>query len=65
MEFGLFSKNMSQLNPMVYTLFEDRYGVSKEECDQVEKRIMTLGWDEFIDDAQTESFWNKVVLVDM
>lgn len=65
MEFGLFSKEMSQVHPLVYNLFEDRYGVGKDECDQVEDRISRLGWDEFIDDAATREFWERVIRVDL
>lgn len=65
MEFGHFSKVASTVNPAVYDLFSTRYGVSKEDCDRVEARISTLGWDEFLDDQETSAFWRAVVLADM
>jgi hypothetical protein len=65
MEFGNFSKEMSHLNPAVYTLFEERYGVSKADCDLVESRISKLSWDEFVDDPKTREIWERIVTIDM
>lgn len=65
MEYGLYSTTRSELDPAVYLLFEQRYGVSKEECDAVESEISGLEWDEFIDSPRSRSFWERVLRVDM
>ncbi len=65
MEYGLYSKEASQLSPSVYRIFEERYGFGKSGCDLIEEEISRLEWDEFVDTAQSRQFWEAIVRADL
>lgn len=65
MEYGLYSKQSSDMDPAVYQFIESRYGFGKAACDAIENRIARLKWDEFVDDEATREFWEAIIRVDL